>query len=562
MAERSGDGSRGGRAREDAASAVSAVIGVVGAGTMGAGIAQVALLAGHQVLLYDAVSGAAERGAAGVRARLDRAVERGRLTAGERAAIESRFSIAGDLAAFAPAALVVEAIVEDAAVKRELFARLEDVVTDDAILASNTSSISVTALGAGLRHPERVVGMHFFNPAPVMRLVEIISGLTTAPEVAERAAELAHAWGKTPVRCASTPGFIVNRVARPFYGEALRLVEERAATPATIDAALRESGGFPMGPFELMDLIGVDVNLAVSTSVWQATGHDPRYTPAWTQREHVAAGLLGRKSGRGFHRYAKDGGRVEPAPSELPATAARRASPARVWLEIDENTGEPGGDLGPAAGLLPLLRQAGVEIVRGTANAAATGDTLRLPSGVPLCLTNGATATSAGDGRVLFDLVHDWEHARRVVIAPAADAPAEAVREATGLFQACGKLVSVVEDVAGLLVAGTVARLINEAADVVYRGEASEADVDTAMRLGANYPIGPMEWGARVGARWTLTVLRNLDGAYPTGRYRPSPLLVRWAESERAYRRLGAFKRLAVEVLEENDTGVAESDGD
>lgn len=552
-----GDGTRGERPRAAGAAGAAGggagggagdalgTVGVVGAGTMGAGIAQVALLAGHPVVLHDAAPGAAERGAAGVRARLDRSVARGRLDAGRRAAIEARFTVAGDLSELAPAGVVVEAIVEDAEVKRALFAALEDLVADDTLLATNTSSISVTALGAGLRHPERVVGMHFFNPAPVMRLVEIVSGLTTAPEAADRAAALAEAWGKAPVRCASTPGFIVNRVARPFYGEALRAVEERVADPATIDAALRESGGFPMGPFELMDLIGVDVNLAVSTTVWQATGHDPRYTPAWTQREHVAAGRLGRKSGRGFHPYAPDGAPLPAGEAATPATAGPCRPPTRVWLEIDEDAPDArdgaaaGLGLGPAAPLLPLLRAAGVEVVRSTARPGGDGDTLRLPSGVPLALTTGATATSAGDGRVLFDLALDYERASRVVLAPAADTPRTALREAVGLFQALGKQVSVVADVAGLLVAATVARLVNEAADVVYRGEATESDVDTAMRLGANHPIGPMEWGVRVGARWALAVLHNLDRAHPTGRYRASPLLVRWAEAERAYGRLG-----------------------
>ncbi|HEY0932181.1 MAG TPA: 3-hydroxyacyl-CoA dehydrogenase NAD-binding domain-containing protein, partial [Trebonia sp.] len=289
-------------------------VGIVGAGTMGAGIAQVAAVAGRRVLVADTVPGAAARAVAGIRDRVKDQVARGRLTvdpdALELAAVESADE-------FAACGIVIEAILEDLGAKRALFAELEGVVADDAILASNTSSLSPTALAAGLRHPRRLVGLHFFNPVPAMKLVEVISGLATAPEVADAAASLAAEWGKTVVRSTATPGFIVNRVARPFYGEAWRVYEEHGSVPQDIDAVLTGAGGFRLGPFALMDLIGHDVNEAVTRSVWAAFGHDPRFAPSPAQRALVDAGWLGRKAGRGI--YPAEGA---PAPAPAPGAPA------------------------------------------------------------------------------------------------------------------------------------------------------------------------------------------------------------------------------------------------
>jgi 3-hydroxybutyryl-CoA dehydrogenase len=255
------------------------IIAVVGAGAMGAGIAQVAAVAGHPVRLLDNRPDVAARAVAGIRAQLMKLAEKGRLTAADAAAAGMRLIPAHEIANLAGAGLVVEAIVEDLAEKQALLADLEGIVGRDCILGTNTSSISVTAIGAALRHPERLAGLHFFNPAPLMALVEVVSGLATDPAVAETLFATAAAWGKTPVHAKSTPGFIVNRIARPYYAEALRLVQEGAADCATIDAVMRETGGFRMGPFELMDLIGLDVNFAVTRSVWRAFFHDPRFLP-------------------------------------------------------------------------------------------------------------------------------------------------------------------------------------------------------------------------------------------------------------------------------------------
>lgn len=292
------------------------VVGVVGAGAMGSGIAQVAAVAGHRVVLGDANHAAVERARDGIRKALARDVEKGRLDRAAADATLERIADAGELGRgfdrYAECGLVIEAVLEDLGVKRALFAALERVVPDDCVLATNTSSLSVAAIGGECRLSGRVIGVHFFNPAPVMPLVEIVPSITTAATVAARVRALVDAWQKITVVATDTPGFIVNRVARPFYGESLRLLEEGVADAPTIDWAMRELGGFRMGPFELMDFIGNDVNYAVTQSVFEGFFHDPRYKPALTQRRLVEAGLYGRKRGRGYYDYRDDALKPQP----------------------------------------------------------------------------------------------------------------------------------------------------------------------------------------------------------------------------------------------------------
>lgn len=302
----------------------AASIGVVGAGAMGAGIAQVAAVHGHPVLLADAMPAAIARARTGHDKAMARDVEKGRLSREAADAVLARITYvegvsAELLAALAPCDLVIEAIVEKLDAKQALLRTLEGIVTPSAILASNTSSLSIAALAGACTHKTRVVGVHFFNPAPVMPLVEIIPAITTSPDVTARATAYAASWKKVTVRASDTPGFIVNRVARPFYGESLRLLEEGVADCATIDWALRTVGGFRMGPFELMDFIGHDVNFAVTRSVFDGMFHDPRYRPSLRQQRLLEAGWLGRKSGRGFYDYAE--GAQTPAPVEDPVLA-------------------------------------------------------------------------------------------------------------------------------------------------------------------------------------------------------------------------------------------------
>ena len=490
-----------------------AVIAVVGTGAMGAGIAQVAAAACHRVKLLDARPDAADRAIAGIRAQFAKMAEKGKLTAAAAEAAGQRLIPVSSLADLADAALVVEAIVENLEAKQKLYADLEAIVGKDCIFGTNTSSISVTAIGAALKHPERLAGLHFFNPAPLMALVEIVSGLATDKAVADTLFATAAAWGKTPVHAKSTPGFIVNRVARPYYAEALRLAQEGAADYATIDAVMREAGGFRMGPFELMDMIGHDVNFAVTNSVWRAFYHDQRFLPSLIQQELVDAGFYGKKTGRGFYDYRE--GAEKPAPlSEAAQT------PAGKIIVFGESTA--------ADALADRMQHSGLSFTRAPEVDGRIADIGR----ATLYVTDGRSATrraaeSGVANTVLIDLALDYDKATRLAIAAAEQCEPTAVASATGLLQAAGFAVSRFLDVPGLAVMRTVAMLANEAADAVNQGVCSEAGADQAMRLGVNYPQGPLAWADQVGVAAIRDVLANLGASYGEDRYRISPLLQR-----------------------------------
>ena len=489
---------------------LSSPVAVVGTGTMGQGIAQVALVAGHPVRLYDAAPGRAQDAADAIGARLDRLVEKDRLTGADRDAARARLLPAENLTDLADCALVVEAVLERLDVKQELFRELEGIVGEDCLLATNTSSLSVTAIGGALANPGRFVGLHFFNPAPLLPLVEVVSGFATDVTSATRAYETARAWGKTPVACADTPGFIVNRIARPFYAEAFAVYEAQGADPATIDAVLRECGGFKMGAFELTDLIGQDVNESVTHSVWQSFFQDVRFAPSLAQRRLVESGRLGRKSGHGWYDYAEGAERAEPH------TAEKSRPPAYVVAE---------GDLGPASELLALIREAGIAVREEEEDH---GTRLVLPGGGQLALADGQTSVEFRDV-VYFDLALDYRRATRIALSASQDTSPQTLAEATGLFQALGKDVSVIGDVPGMIVARTVARIVDLAHDAVAKGVATEEDIDTAMRLGVNYPLGPFEWSRRLGRNWAYALLDDLHLRDPSGRYAPSLALYRHA---------------------------------
>lgn len=486
-------------------------VAVIGAGAMGAGIAQVAAQAGHPVKLYDNRPGAAAQAIDGIDRQLGRLVEKSKLDTEARNAIIARLQPVEAIEALADSKLVIEAIVENLEIKRSLFQQLEALCGDDCILASNTSSLSITSLAAGLKRPQQVVGLHFFNPAPLMALVEVVSGLATDPALADSLYATSLAWGKKPVHTRSTPGFIVNRVARPFYAESLRLLQEGAADCATLDALMRDAGGFRMGAFELTDLIGHDVNYAVTCSVFAAYYGDFRFQPSLIQKELVDAGRLGRKSGRGFYDYAEGAERPQPA-------SLSSASPVRACVLE--------GDLGVAQPLVQRLKDAGIEIVQRAGNGL-----LRVGDAV-IALSDGRLASQRAkqDGLrnlVLIDLALDYTKASRLGISCSADTTPAALDQAVALLAKAGIAASRLSDTPGLAVLRTVVMLANEGADAVLQGVGSAADIDLAMRAGVNYPQGPLAWAGQIGIGNVLRVLDNLQTAYGEDRYRPSLLLRR-----------------------------------
>ena len=489
---------------------ISSTVAVIGAGAMGGGIAQIAAVAGHPVKLLDAREGAAASAIEGIRAQLHKLADKGRLTPEAAQAAAERLSVATEVSELADAALIIEAIVEDLAAKQSLFVSLESIVDDDAILSTNTSSISITAIGAALKRPERLAGLHFFNPAPLMPLVEIVSGIGTDSTVADTLFATAKSWGKTPVHARSTPGFIVNRVARPYYAEALRLLQEGAADVATIDAVMREAGGFRMGPFELMDLIGHDVNFAVTRSVWTAFFNDTRFTPSLIQQELVEGGFLGRKSGRGFYDYR------EGAAKLLAANEAPRSLSVAITLH---------GNSEVATALATRLSNANTPL---TSEANSPDDRIATVGDAALFVTDGRSATERAAqsniaNTVVIDLALDYSSATRIAISCAQQCAPAARDNAIAMLQAAGLQVSLIKDVPGLAVMRTVAMLANEAADAVNQGVCSAADVDAAMRLGVNYPRGPLAWAEQIGVDTVRNVLLNLASSYGEGRYRVSP---------------------------------------
>ncbi len=493
---------------------------VVGAGIMGAGIAQVAAQAGHAVRLFDTREGAAAQALAKLAQTLDSLVTKGRLTDEVAAATLARIEPTATLDAAADVGLVVEAIVENLDAKRALFRQLEAIVGAGCVLATNTSSISVTAIANGLQHPARLVGMHFFNPVPLMKLVEVVSGLQTDAGVAEDIFELGKAWGKVPVHTKSTPGFIVNRIARPYYAETLALLQEQAATPQVLDACLK-AAGFRMGPCELMDLIGHDTNFAVTRSVYEANFYDKRYVPSLVQREMVDGGLLGRKSGRGFYRYPDGADALPVAVHAAPATAqaitVHGEGAVADWLEqAVTHALEPQG-WGPA-------RQVdsgwiGLEI-----------------DGARLALTDGRTAGERAARANLRDVaVFDRtvllpvKPGTAIAYALAPQASASWRTQAPAWLAALGLVPLPLADTPGLVVARTLAMLVNEAADAVLQGVCTPEGADAAMKLGVNYPAGPFEWLQGWSVTGVIALLEALDAHYRGERYRVSPWLRRQA---------------------------------
>lgn len=468
----------------------SGKVAVCGAGAMGTGIAQVAAQGGCDVVIYDVQPAASARSRALIEKAIDGLVKRGKLDREAADAVGARLSWTDDLDAVAGSDLVIEAIIEDTVIKADLFARLESVVRADTIIATNTSSLPVSRLGRELQHPERFVGMHFFNPAPVMKLVEIVSGAATSTAVAESVRAIAQAWGKVAIPVADVPGFIVNRVARPFYAEAFVAMGEGIA-PATIDALLR-SAGFRMGPLELADLIGHDVNFAVARSVHASYFGRARFVPQIGQAALVDAGWLGRKSGRGIYRYDTDTD-TAAAPAET-AIAAEASHEHEIAARALRN-GIPG--------------------------------TWAECDGVMLGVTSGATARAEAARRGKPVAVVDWFAADGNGAVGFAASDGAAAECATKVLAALGRPAAELPDRSGLIVLRTLAQLANAAADAVLERVADDAGIDAALRFGANYPFGPLEWVERVGVGRVVAALDAIADETGEAMYRPSQYLRR-----------------------------------
>jgi len=487
---------------------------VVGAGIMGMGIAQVAAQAGHTVTVFDTRDGAAASSKEKLGQSLEALVAKGKMQAQAVTDLLNRISPINALKDAGQPGLVIEAIIENLQAKRALFQELEALFPTNCILATNTSSLSVTAIANGLKDPSRLVGMHFFNPVPLMKLVEVVSGLQTAPQVAQAIFDLGTAWGKTSVHAKSTPGFIVNRIARPYYAETLALLQEQAAPPSILDGLLR-GAGFRMGPCELMDLIGHDTNFSVTQSVFEANFFDRRFTPSLVQRELVDGGLLGRKSGRGFYTYP------EGAPA-LPEVSSESATLPKSL--VIHGTGQIAES---------LLKVAKSKATTQSISHNPASDWIGIELGKSqLRLTDGRPAWQVAEQSGLSNIaVFDELPVKDTALAFASVGSSAWQQEAASILVALGYQPIQIADVPGLVVARTISMLINEAADAVQQGVCTPEGADAAMKLGVNYPAGPFDWLKQMGYQRVIKVIEALDHCYRGERYRVSPFLQRGANA-------------------------------
>ncbi|MEH6388589.1 3-hydroxyacyl-CoA dehydrogenase [Pseudomonas profundi] len=485
-------------------------IGVIGAGAMGRGIAQLFATSGQQVLLYDTRKEAIDDALAFNRNLLQRSVAKGKLSEQDFEATMGRMQPAATLEELKDCDLVIEAIVEILEVKQKLFDQLEAIVRDDCVLATNTSSLSVTRIASSCNKPERVAGFHFFNPVPLMKIVEVVRGERTDERYIQGLVDLANTAGHFPAITPDTPGFLVNHAGRAFGTEALRILSEGIATPQQIDRILRDGPGFRMGPFELFDLTGLDVSHAVMESVYEQFYHDPRYTPSFMAAQRVAAGLLGRKTGQGFYRY-ENGQKIEPQEAAPETVLINRP----FWLHTDDDA------------------------VRSNVHAAlsAAGATLEdgnQPSDEAICLVTplGEDCTTAlihlglpAERTLAIDCFADWDKRRTLMRQPAARA--DIVAQARQALSADGVPVELINDSPGFVIQRLIASVINLGTEIAQKGIATPETLDRAIQLALGYPKGPLAFGEHYGKHRVLTALNNLQAVYGEPRYRPSPWLRR-----------------------------------
>ncbi|MBO9652031.1 MAG: 3-hydroxyacyl-CoA dehydrogenase [Variovorax sp.] len=484
---------------------------VIGAGAMGRGIAQIAAQAGSEVLLLDSFEGAAAKGRDAILAQWQKLLDKGKMDAAQVEALSARVQAAGSMQDIAGCDLVIEAVVEDLEVKRKLFRDVEAMVSPATVLVSNTSSLSVTAIAAALAHPARMAGFHFFNPVPLMKVVEVVAGFKTDPEVCRRLADYATQMGHSPVQAKDTPGFIVNHAGRGYGTEALRIAGESVADFASIDRILKDQAGFRLGPFELLDLTALDVSHPVMESIYRQYYDEPRYRPSVITAQRLAAGALGRKTGEGFYRYA-DGAMQTVAEPPVPSVDVLPP----VWVSPRAAR---------RAELLRLVHALGAPIESGAAPSPAA---LILVAPLGFDVTTVAAVERLDATRTVgIDMMVDDAATRRRVLATNPATRRDMRDAAHALFARDGKAVSVIRDSGGFVTQRVVATIVNIACDMCQQGICTPADLDLAVRLGLGYPKGPLAMGDLYGPTNVLEILFNLQTVYGDPRYRPSPWLRR-----------------------------------
>ncbi len=509
-------------------------IGVIGAGTMGSGIALAALLADVKVMLYDIDFSMLQRAQKYIEETLNR----------KKRAISLKYlTTTQTLEDLSAPALIIEAAPEQLTLKQELFSHLDGICPPPTILTSNTSTLPVTAIASATSHPERVAGMHFFNPAAVLPLVEVVRGAQTSEQTLQAVCAMAQKMGKTPLVTLDTPGFIVNRVARPFYGEALRLLGEGVATHEQIDRILRLGGGFRMGPFELMDLIGIDINFAATQSMYAQTFSEPRYKPHYIQAQMVQQKALGRKTGRGFYSYADDtSGNNHNGAAPIPVPSIhKKDGDILLWqgphsyglAEMCHACGyrmETGkyGSGQPAIGMITLAKNDGLKNLIGRMDRILPENALLICQCVDVTLTEIATWVEHPERLVGFDCLFAANGPVATLVAsPVLTSQARAAAEA--FFISLGKEPVWIADSPALVLPRVVCMLANEAAFALGEGVADMDTIDKAMQLGTNYPKGPFAWSNELGYLTVVDILDHLHSEYGEDHYRIAPLLRRWA---------------------------------
>jgi 3-hydroxybutyryl-CoA dehydrogenase len=486
------------------------IVAVIGAGAMGRGIAQVCAQAGIATLLFDARDGAVAEAIAAVDKGLDGQVAKGRMSASDKAGVMQRLKPIGSLADTAPAGLVIEAIVEDLTVKRELFRTLEKHLAADALIATNTSSLSVTEIAAGCDRPGRVGGLHFFNPPPVMKLVEVICGLRSDPNLVNALVAFSRRIGKQPIIATDTPGFVVNHAGRGYGPEALRIVGQGIASPREVDTLMKEAAGFRMGPFELLDLVGGDVTHAVMESIYERYYGEPMYQPSALLAVRVAGGLLGRKSKQGFYDYS-----AVPSASAPTIAVEPQAKPNAVWI-ADEDGGKD---------FASVLNVAGIKTDLGGA-PGAKGLCIVTPLGEDC--TSAALRLKLDPARtVAVDMLGGFKGHYTVMKNPLT-AP-DALGAAVAALAATGSPVTAINDSTGFVVQRMLAMIVNVGCRIAELGVAKPADIDTGVELGLNYPKGPLAFGDLLGPARVLAVLDGMQAITRDPKYRATTWLRRRA---------------------------------